>query len=364
MAESYIELKNLTKRFGELEAVKDLNFSVSHGTFLSLIGPSGCGKTTTLRMLAGFEIPSEGHIVIDNEDISLIPPNKRNISMVFQHFALFPHMNVLKNIEYGLKMRKIPEHERKQRVQRVLELLEIENLRDELVPRLSGGQQQKVGLARALVTEPKTLLLDEPMGSIDEALRLKMQRELRRLFERLNITFIHVTHSQLEAFSMANRVIVMNEGSIVQDGSPEDIFRAPENDFVATFVGRNNLFYGNVISSKQRKAEIETSLGVFSIETDRQIPAVNEKSAFSIRSDLISINRERNHEAKNSVEAGISFMEEIENIRVYHISVPKDKPIKVEQHGFEGSETFIPSIGEKVWLSWRPEDAVLLECIM
>lgn len=363
MQDNCIEFVHVTKCFGKLEAVKDLSFRVPHGTFLSLIGPSGCGKTTTLRMVAGFEVPSEGCILIDNEDISHIPPNKRNISMVFQHFALFPHMNVLKNIEYGLRMRKIPKQERKERVAQVLSLLEIEELRNEAVARLSGGQQQKVGLARALVTEPKILLLDEPMGSIDEALRVRTQRELRRLFERLKITFIHVTHSQLEAFSMADRVIVMNEGRVLQDDSPERIFREPENDFVARFVGRNNLFYGEVRSSKSGGAEIETPLGIFQIQTDRQIPPVNERVAFSIRSDLMRISQERAREATNSIKGDIIFIEEIENIRVYHAAGIDDTTIKFERHGMGENTNGGPSIGDTVWLSWKPEDAVLLQCV-
>lgn len=362
MSEKGIEFERVTKRFGILEAVKDLDFSITHGTFVSLIGPSGCGKTTTLRMLAGFEFPSEGRILIDNEDISYIPPNKRNISMVFQHFALFPHMNVVKNIEYGLSMRKTPKEDRKDRVARLLSLLEIEELRNEPVTRLSGGQQQKVGLARALVTEPRILLLDEPMGSIDEALRVRTQRELRRLFERLKITFIHVTHSQVEAFSMADRVIVMNEGRRVQDGSPGEIFRAPQNDFVARFVGRNNLFYGKITSRKRRRAEIETPLGTFQIETDRPIPPVTERAAFSIRSDLIRISQERDREAANSIKGDITFIEEIENIRVYHAMGVDDATIKVERHGMGENGNGGPSIGDRVWLSWKPEDAVLLEC--
>lgn len=363
MQDNRIEFEHVTKRFGILEAVKDLNFSITHGTFVSLIGPSGCGKTTTLRMVAGLEFPSEGRILIDNQDISHIPPNKRNISMVFQHFALFPHMNVLTNIEYGLRMRKIPKEDRKERVERILSLLEIEELHSEPVTRLSGGQQQKVGLARALVTEPKILLLDEPMGSIDEALRVRTQRELRRLFERLKITFIHVTHSQVEAFSMADSVIVMNEGLVMQDGSPEEIFRAPQNDFVARFVGRNNLFYGKVTSCKMKRAEIETPLGTFHIETNRQIPPVNERAVFSIRSDLMVMSQERDREAINTVEGDITFIEEIENIRVYHALALNDTTIKVERHGMVENENGGPSIGDRVWLCWKPEDAALLECV-
>jgi spermidine/putrescine transport system ATP-binding protein len=187
---------------------------------------------------------------------------------------------------------------------------------------------------------------------------------LRRLFEKLNITFIHVTHNQLEAFSMADRVIVMNEGRLVQDGTPEEIFRRPENDFVATFVGRNNLFYGKVVSSKTKNAEIETPVGTFVIETNRQIPALNENTAFSIRSDLMSISGEKDPVEVNSIEADITFMEEIENIRLYHILAPGGMTIKVEQHGFKASETVIPSIGEKIRVSWKPEDAVLLECVI
>lgn len=359
MDEACLEFQNVTKCFGQLEAVKDLTFKVPHGTFLSLIGPSGCGKTTTLRMLAGFEEPTKGRIIVDNEDIAPIPPNKRNISMVFQHFALFPHMNVYKNIEYGLRMRKIPKGAREERVMRTLSLLEIEDIRDESPTRISGGQQQKVGLARALVTEPKILLLDEPMGAIDEALRVRTQRELRKLFERLKITFIHVTHSQTEAFSMADHVIVMNEGRLIQDDSPEGLFMAPRNDFVARFVGRNNIFYGKVAGAKKGEADIETPLGVFHITSDRPIPGRNEDSAFAVRADLMRMSRQKEGEAPNNIEAEITFVEEIGSLNIYHLLADGQTKLRVERHGMEyGSE---PEVGERVNLSWIPEHAVVLE---
>ncbi|MBW2618915.1 MAG: ABC transporter ATP-binding protein [Deltaproteobacteria bacterium] len=361
MSEEYLEFQGVTKRFGQLEAVKDLSFRVSHGTFFSLIGPSGCGKTTTLRMVAGFESASEGRILIDGEDISPVPPNKRNISMVFQHFALFPHMNVFKNVEYGLRMRKVPKEERVERVRQALALLEIDDIPQEPATRISGGQQQKVGLARALVTEPKILLLDEPMGSIDEDLRIRTQREVRRLFERLKITFIHVTHSQAEAFSMADRVMVMNEGRLVQDDSPEEIFRAPANDFVARFVGRNNIFYGQVASFSGGGAEIKTPLGLFCIETERPIPAAGERTSFSVRSDLMTISDEQDQEAANGLEVEITFIEAIKNLKVYHLLGADETVFKVERHGL--NEDGGPSIGQRVWLSWKPAEAVLLECL-
>lgn len=361
MTEGCLEFQGVTKRFGQLEAVKDLNFQVPHGTFLSMIGPSGCGKTTTLRMVAGFEIPTEGRILIDGQDISRVPPNRRNISMVFQHFALFPHMNVRGNVEYGLKMRGVPSKEREQRVKKALELLEITDLASENPKRLSGGQQQKVGLARALVTEPKILLLDEPMGSLDEGLRLRTQREVRKLFERLKITFIHVTHNQHEAFSMADRVIVMNEGRVVQDDGPETIFRYPANDFVARFVGRNNIFYGRVVAAAGQEAEIETPLGRFRIKTDRPIPAVNQQTAFSVRSDLMTMSRQKDQAAANQLEAEIDFVEEIERLKIYHALAADRSTIRVEHHGRRDESG--PEKGEKVWLSFDPSDIVLLECI-
>jgi ABC-type Fe3+/spermidine/putrescine transport system ATPase subunit len=323
-----------------------------------MIGPSGCGKTTTLRMLAGFEQPSEGKILIDDRDISRVPPNLRNISMVFQHFALFPHMNVFKNIEYGLRMRGVPREERRERVAKIMGVLEIEGLVREKPSTISGGQQQKVGLARALVTEPEILLLDEPMGSIDEALRVRTQRELRRLFERLGITFIHVTHNQLEAFAMADRIVVMDVGQVVQDDTPERLFKSPGTDFVARFVGRNNLFRGTVISASENRANIRTPLGVFAVTTDRSLPAPGETTAFSVRSDLLVMGRSDNQEGLNDFEAELALIEEVENIRIYHLTAADGTGLRAEQHGTDEATI---EVGDTVNLSWSAEDAVLLQ---
>jgi spermidine/putrescine ABC transporter ATP-binding subunit len=236
-----VSLVNVTKRFGEVEAVKNVSLEVQPGEFVSLLGPSGCGKTTTLRMIAGFEYPDEGDIRLANESIVDTPPHKRDTSMVFQDYALFPHRTVAQNVAFGLRMRKLPKSDIKQRVAETLELLELPGLGNRKPDQLSGGQQQRVALGRALIVDPSVLLLDEPLGALDLQLRKQMQLELKRIHRELGITFIYVTHDQEEAITMSDRIAVMNLGSVEQLGPVKDIYTKPTTAFVAQFIGDANL---------------------------------------------------------------------------------------------------------------------------
>jgi putative spermidine/putrescine transport system ATP-binding protein len=239
-----VSLDRVSKRFGDVLAVDDFSIDVAEGELLVLLGPSGCGKTTTLRMLAGFTYPSAGKVQIRERDVTHEPPYRRNIGVVFQHYALFPHLTVFENVAFGLRRRKAPEAEIADRVERSLSLVKLDQLAQRLPRQLSGGQQQRVAVARALVIEPDVLLLDEPLSNLDAKLRHDVRQEMRRLQQLLKITTILVTHDQDEAMSMGDRLVVINSGRIQQIGSPQDLYRAPRNLFVASFIGQANLIEG------------------------------------------------------------------------------------------------------------------------
>src|SRR5436190_13256262 len=237
-----IALEGVSKGFGRVAAVKDVNISIAEGEFFSLLGPSGCGKTTSLRMIAGFEQPDAGRIVLQGEDVTHVRPNRRAVNMVFQHYALFPHMSVYDNVAFGLKVKKVPRVEHRERVQEILRVVSLEGLDKRRARQLSGGQQQRVALARALVNRPAALLLDEPLGALDVKLRKQMQLELKRIQSTLGTTFVYVTHDQEEALAMSDRIAVINGGRVEQTGDPREIYDRPRTAFVADFIGSLNAF--------------------------------------------------------------------------------------------------------------------------
>ena len=250
MGTPLIELKNITKKFGHQTILDDLSLTVEENEFITILGPSGCGKTTTLRIIGGFEKPDEGRVFFEGEDITELPPNKRNLNTVFQKYALFPHMNIRENIAFGLKISGKPKSYIEDKVDYALKLVNLEGFEKRSVDSLSGGQQQRIAIARAIVNEPKLLLLDEPLGALDLKLRQEMQYELIRLKNELGITFIYVTHDQEEALTMSDKVVVMNQGYIQQMGTPENIYNEPENAFVAAFIGDSNIIPGTMIKDK------------------------------------------------------------------------------------------------------------------
>ena len=243
--DTIIELKGISKVFGDgFKAVDNFNLEVKQGEFVTLLGPSGCGKTTTLRMIAGFDVPTSGDILLNGKSIVGLPPYKRPINTVFQRYALFPHMNVYQNIAFGLKQKKINRETIGRKVRRVLDLVDLEGFEERGIHTLSGGQQQRIAIARALVNEPEILLLDEPLGALDLKMRKEMQLELKDMHDKLGITFIYVTHDQEEALTMSDTIVVLNEGRTQQIGTPEDIYNEPQNAFVADFIGESNIFNG------------------------------------------------------------------------------------------------------------------------
>ena len=246
MADNIIELRHISKVYSDngFKAVDDFNLEVKRGEFVTFLGPSGCGKTTTLRMIAGFEMPTSGEILLNGEGISQLPANKRPINTVFQRYALFPHMNIYDNIAFGLKLKKLPKEEIRKKVKRVLDIVDLEGFENRKISTLSGGQQQRIAIARALVNEPEILMLDEPLGALDLKMRQEMQIELKHMHDELGITFIYVTHDQEEALTMSDKIVVLSEGRIQQIGTPEDIYNEPQNAFVADFIGESNIFKG------------------------------------------------------------------------------------------------------------------------
>jgi iron(III) transport system ATP-binding protein len=251
-----ITLENLSKHFGSLKAVDDINIVVETGTLVCLLGPSGCGKTTTLRMVAGFEEPTGGRVFIGEEDITNVPPYARPTALVFQSYALFPHMTIYENVAYGLRARRTSREEVDRRVKEVIHLMELEGQEKKSPPQLSGGQQQRVALARALVIRPKVLLFDEPLSNLDALLRVRMRGEIRQIQKQLGITSLYVTHDQEEAFSIADQVAIMNKGRLIQLGSPRELYRAPADRFVAEFVGLSNIVPVELVESNAQGAVV------------------------------------------------------------------------------------------------------------
>ena len=255
-----ISIRNITKRFGNMVAVDDVSLDILEGEFFVLLGPSGCGKTTLLRMLAGFEMPSEGQILIGGQDMAGVAPNRRPVNMVFQSYAVFPHMSVTDNVAYGLKIAGLEKSEIRHRVDEALELVSLGGLGTRMPDQLSGGQRQRVALARGLVMRPKVLLLDEPLSALDAKLRAQMQFELAELQDNVGITFVTVTHDQDEALSMASRIAVMNKGDIAQLAEPSDLYEHPANRFVADFIGSVNIFEGKLTVDEPEQAMVDCPL--------------------------------------------------------------------------------------------------------
>ncbi len=287
-----VEVVGVTKRFGETTAIRDLSLTIPHGSYCCLLGPSGCGKTTILRMIAGHETPTSGDVRIGGESVIGLPQIRRGTAMMFQSYALFPHRSVLDNVAFALKMRGVSQSERHAKARELLTKVQLETFADRLPAQLSGGQQQRVALARALITNPRVLLLDEPLSALDEYLRLRMRGELRRVQKELGITFVHVTHTQLEAIAVADTVVVMAQGRIEQAASARDIFVAPRNAYVARFVGGQNVLSGTVESVLNGTAAVIAESGArFAFPVGDIRPARGAKLWGSIRRDRITIEK-------------------------------------------------------------------------
>ena len=359
-----VDIKGVNKIYGTNHVVKDLNLLVEEGEFLTLLGSSGCGKTTTLRMIAGFEEPTTGSITVEGEPIEDKEPYERNVNTVFQSYALFPHMTIYDNVAYGLKMKKVPKKEIKERVLKMLEMVQLSGFEKRYPSQLSGGQKQRVAIARALIDRPKVLLLDEPLGALDLKLRKQMQLELKRLQKKLNITFIYVTHDQEEALTMSDRIAIMHDGVMDQIGSPTEIYERPATKFVATFIGETNVFDGTIRSIEGGKAVIGIENG--EVTSSGSVEEGDGKNTgFAVNEFVtVSVRPEKMHFSPKPVE-GFTVPAVVRDY-IYVGSVlkciavlPNGNEIKMEK--LAGEE--LPPIGEKVFICWEPEDAVLIHSL-
>ena len=359
-----VDIKGVNKIYGTNHVVKDLNLLVEEGEFLTLLGSSACGKTTTLRMIAGFEEPTTGSITVEGEPIEDKEPYERNVNTVFQSYALFPHMTIYDNVAYGLKMKKVPKKEIKERVLKMLEMVQLSGFEKRYPSQLSGGQKQRVAIARALINRPKVLLLDEPLGALDLKLRKQMQLELKRLQKKLNITFIYVTHDQEEALTMSDRIAIMHDGVMDQIGSPTEIYERPATKFVATFIGETNVFDGTIRSIEGGKAVIGIENG--EVTSSGSVEEGDGKNTgFAVNEFVtVSVRPEKMHFSPKPVE-GFTVPAVVRDY-IYVGSVlkciavlPNGNEIKMEK--LAGEE--LPPIGEKVFICWEPEDAVLIHSL-
>ena len=368
MNEALVVFEQVSKHFGSFRAVDSLNLAIQRGEFVAIMGPSGCGKTTTLRMLAGLEQPSSGEIRLSNQRMNDISPwqRERDTPMVWQSLALFPFLNVLKNVEFGLKMRGVDAATRRQKALQWLERMEIAEFAERSVEQLSGGQRQRVALARALVTEPQILLLDEPLSALDANLVVRMQSVLTRLQSELGITFVYVTHSQSEAFAMADRVVIMNQGKIEQVGEPEAIYRSPGSRFVAEFVGTNNILSGTIAKfcgNSSHQAEIETNLGSFNVAlpSDRHL-TVGEAVSFVISADRITLKSATDTavaDEVNKLQCHLLGEQFIGAMVTLYLEAAGNSEFLVQlQHKNMENNVLQPNI--PLWACWQPEDAYIL----
>jgi spermidine/putrescine ABC transporter ATP-binding subunit len=326
-----IELKNIVKRYGNTTALDNVSLEIKNGEFMTLLGPSGCGKTTLLRIIAGFVQPDEGDVLLDGIDIKHLRPNKRPTGMVFQSYALFPHMNVNENIAFGLRMHKFEKGDMKKRIDQVMELAGIVELKDRFPSQLSGGQQQRVALARTLALQPKVLLLDEPLAALDRKLRTEMRGEVRRIVDKVGITTIFVTHDQEEALTMSDRIAVMNKGVIIQCGTPMEIYDTPQTAFVASFIGDSNLYHG-VIKKEAAGYMLESPQIRFPVP-DELVGDYSGETIVLLRPEHLRIAlSEDNGESKNGMKGVITYVTHLGESIKYDVLLERGASINVQVH--------------------------------
>ncbi|MCC0015816.1 MAG: ABC transporter ATP-binding protein [Rhodobiaceae bacterium] len=360
-AKPFILFENVTKRFGDFVAVKNLTLGIHEREFFSLLGPSGCGKTTLLRMLAGFETPSEGRILLDGQDVSTVPPYRRPVNMMFQSYALFPHMNVADNIAFGLKQDKMPKGEIADRVDEMLKLVKLEPFKTRKPHQLSGGQRQRVALARSIAKRPKVLLLDEPLGALDKKLREQTQFELTDLQQQLGLTFLIVTHDQEEAMTVSDRIAVMDHGEIVQVATPAEIYEYPNSRYVADFIGDINLIEGTVASVRSGKVTVDTpDAGKLVVQQDIAAD-VGQKAWIAIRPEKVRIGLGKPAARTPNVMRGeVWDIGYLGDVSTYHVRLPAGTTVKALQANATRLVERPITWDEQVYLSFAPDGAVVL----
>ena len=359
-ARPYIAFENVTKRFGDFTAVNNLSLTVFEREFFALLGASGCGKSTLLRMLAGFDEPTSGRILLDGQDLRGIPPYRRPVNMMFQSYALFPHMSVEANIAFGLKQEGMPKAEIETRVAEMLRLVKLEQFAKRKPHQLSGGQRQRVALARSVAKRPKVLLLDEPLGALDKKLREETQFELMDLQQNLGLTFIVVTHDQEEAMTMADRIAILDKGEVMQVATPAEVYEAPNSRFVANFVGNVNMFEGTVASRDAGGAQIEGRNLTISTENAGAATAGTSVS-FAIRPEKIKVTSRKPAEADaNAAQGEIYDIAYLGDMTVYHVKLDDGQVVKASSLNAARVSEDPLSWNDRAWISFRPDAGVVL----
>ena len=360
-AENFVQIIDVVKKFGETEAVRSVNLTVRKGELFALLGSSGCGKSTLLRMLAGLETVTSGRILIDGEDLAQMPPYKRPVNMMFQSYALFPHMSVEANVAFGLKQEGVPKAELQERVHAALALVQMGKFAKRKPHQLSGGQQQRVALARSLVKRPKLLLLDEPMSALDKQIRQRTQIELVNILNQVGVTCIMVTHDQEEAMTMANRLAVMSEGQIVQTGTPIEVYEYPNSRFSAEFIGSTNLFDGTTVEDEPDHVFIESPDLPCSLYVNHGITGpLGMPVTVSVRPERIALTRKPPEGAYNWAHGTITNVAYMGGYSLYHVKLDSGKTVMANVSSLAISELETPALGEEIYVRWSASAGVVL----
>jgi putrescine transport system ATP-binding protein len=360
-AENFVQIVDVVKQFGETVAVRQVNLSVRKGELFALLGSSGCGKSTLLRMLAGLESVTSGKILIDGEDLAQMPPYKRPVNMMFQSYALFPHMSVESNVAFGLKQEGVPKAELRERVRDALELVQMSRYAGRKPHQLSGGQQQRVALARSLVKRPKLLLLDEPMSALDKQIRQRTQIELVNILDKVGVTCIMVTHDQEEAMTMAGRLAVMSDGEIVQIGSPHEVYEYPNSRFSAEFIGSTNLFDGNVVEDEPDHVFIETPDLPSRLYVNHGITGpLGMPVTVSVRPERIALTRKPPEGAYNWAHGVISNVAYVGGYSLYHVKLDSGKTVIPNVSSLAIADMESPGWGDEIYVRWSAAAGVVL----
>ena len=359
-AKPYIVFENVTKKFGDFTAVNNLSLTIFEREFFALLGASGCGKSTLLRMLAGFEEPTAGRILLDGQDLAGIPPYRRPVNMMFQSYALFPHMTVENNIAFGLKQEGMPKPEIEKRVGEMLKLVKLEQFAKRKPHQLSGGQRQRVALARSVAKRPKVLLLDEPLGALDKKLREETQFELMDLQQELGLTFIVVTHDQEEAMTMADRIAIMDKGEVMQVATPAEVYEAPSSRFVAGFVGNVNMFEGKVAARDADTACITGASGARIVVENAGEAAAGSDVAFAIRPEKIKVSSKKPDGAVNAIAGEVYDIAYLGDMTVYHVRLDDGQVVRASTMNAARVAEDPLTWNDRAWVSFRPDAGVVL----